>query len=161
MDTTPKKPSENGQPGSLRSGDLFGVSERALNQADCDLAARSVTKEELATLRTENRELRIMCAISHCGLSLYHDDGELQDSREYPWIDWKRDPVAEIEAKLHERAMRRMRAESERRGIGVTAAQDAEPLPSSDISDMREAGVLAWPNTEIRDARRTAPDVER
>ena len=25
METTPQKPTENGQPGSLRSGDLFGV----------------------------------------------------------------------------------------------------------------------------------------
>lgn len=32
MDTTPKKPSENGQPGSLRSGDLFGGIEAKLWQ---------------------------------------------------------------------------------------------------------------------------------
>jgi hypothetical protein len=111
---------ENNTPADVNASGVgcnggFGVSERALNQADCDLAARSVTKEELATLRTENRELRIMCAIAHCGLALYHDDGELQDSREYPWIDWKRDSVSEIEAKLHERAIRRMRAEMEKR----------------------------------------------
>lgn len=108
---------------------LFGVSERALNQADCDLAAKSVTKEELATLRTENRELRIMCAIAHCGLALYHDDGELQDSREHPWIDWKRDSVADIEAKLHERAARRMRSESEKRGISPNKKH--QPTPAS------------------------------
>ncbi len=70
---------------------------------------------ELVLLHEENRERRIMCAIAHCGLNLYHDDGELQDSREYPWIDWKRDPVNEIENKLHERFARRMRAETEKR----------------------------------------------
>ena len=29
---------------------------------------------------------------------------------------------------------------------GVTAAEDAEPLPASDLTDMREAGVLVSPN---------------
>lgn len=71
-------------------------------------------------LREENRELRIMCAIAHAGLALYYDDGELQDSREHPWIDWKRDPVADIERKLHERLCRRMRAETEKRSLQNT-----------------------------------------
>jgi hypothetical protein len=61
----------------------------------------------LATLKEQNRELRTMCAIAHCGLALYHDDGELQDTREQPWIDWKRDPVEEIQRKLYERMCRR------------------------------------------------------
>lgn len=53
---------------------------------------------------SENRELRIMLAIAHAGLSLYTDDGELQDNRVLPFIDFKRDSVAEIERKLRERA---------------------------------------------------------
>ena len=34
MDTTPQKPSEDGQPGSLRSGDLFGVLSQVLHDAE-------------------------------------------------------------------------------------------------------------------------------
>lgn len=55
------------------------------------------------TIEDENRELRVMLAIAHAGLSLYTDDGELQDNRCHPWIDFKRDSVAQIEEKLHRR----------------------------------------------------------
>lgn len=64
-----------------------------------------MTTEEL---EVENRELRIMLAIAHAGLSLYTDDGELQDNRVHPFIDFKRDAVAEIERKLHERHVARL-----------------------------------------------------
>ena len=43
MDTTPQKPSENGQPGSLRSGDLFGEFVRRHN-----LAVEALTEKQLA-----------------------------------------------------------------------------------------------------------------
>lgn len=62
-----------------------------------------------AAVAAENRELRIMLAIAHAGLELYADDGELQDNRCHPWIDFKRDSVAQIEQKLHERAYKQAR----------------------------------------------------
>jgi hypothetical protein len=68
----------------------------------CDTQLRSGAGGSAA--ESENRELRIMLAIAHAGLSLYTDDGELQDNRVAPFIDFKRDPVAEIERKLRERA---------------------------------------------------------
>lgn len=67
-----------------------------------------------AAVAAENRELRIMLAIAHAGLNLYTDDGELQDNRCHPWIDFKRDSVAQIEQKLHERAFKRERQHNDR-----------------------------------------------
>ncbi len=56
-------------------------------------------------LLKENDELRTMLAVAHCGGShqLYHDDGELQDTRAHPFIDWRRDSIDEIQRKLLER----------------------------------------------------------
>lgn len=49
-------------------------------------------------------DLRCMLAICYAGASLYRDDGELQDARAQPFIDFKRDNVAEISRKMGERA---------------------------------------------------------
>jgi hypothetical protein len=59
-----------------------------------------------ADLLRENQQLRTMCAVAHAGSALYKDDGELQDSRAIPFIDWRRDSVDEIRRKLGERATR-------------------------------------------------------
>ena len=56
-------------------------------------------------LRAENRELRIMLYVAHTNMQGYHDDGELQDAREQPFIDFKRDSVEEIQKKLIERIL--------------------------------------------------------
>lgn len=56
------------------------------------------------SLEEENFELRAMLAFAHCGAALYADDGELQDNREHPFIDWKRDSLSEIREKLLIRA---------------------------------------------------------
>lgn len=61
---------------------------------------------ELELLRAENAVLRFMCATAGGLDGLYYDDGELQDSREQPWIDWRRDSVAEIRDKLTQRALK-------------------------------------------------------
>ena len=53
-----------------------------------------------ATLKLENARLRTMIAFCHTGSDLYADDGELQDNRTQPFIDFKRDPVSVIEGKL-------------------------------------------------------------
>lgn len=54
----------------------------------------------------ENHELRAMLAFAHCGNALYSDDGELQDTRETPWIDWRRDSIDKIQRKLIERLVK-------------------------------------------------------
>lgn len=53
----------------------------------------------------ENRELRFMCAMGSAR-QLYTDDGEIQDNTEHPFIDWKRDSVADIQQKLLERNLK-------------------------------------------------------
>lgn len=50
--------------------------------------------------------LRQMLAFAYCGMKLYADDGELQDNRALPYIDFKRDPVPVIQAKMTQRAQR-------------------------------------------------------
>jgi len=58
-------------------------------------------------LEIENMEMRVMLAVCHAGVYLYADDGELQDTREEPCIDWKRDSIEEIHNKLVLRAVNR------------------------------------------------------
>lgn len=59
--------------------------------------------ENTRKLIEENQILRRMLAFSVVGSNLYHDDGELQDNSEFPWIDWKRDEIGVIRQKLAER----------------------------------------------------------
>ncbi len=54
---------------------------------------------------TEERRLRELLAKCYSGLSLYTDDGELQDNRDYPLIDFLRDPANVIEAKMLQREL--------------------------------------------------------
>ena len=60
-------------------------------------------ERELAAVRNENAELRTLLAVRIAGPSLYHDDGELQDTSAAPFIDWRRDSVEMIQAKLWQR----------------------------------------------------------
>lgn len=60
----------------------------------------------LAEQERDIKWLRRALAIAYAGISLYTDDGELQDGREGPPIDFKRDPVSEIERKMGERTAR-------------------------------------------------------
>lgn len=54
---------------------------------------------------TESRKLRELLAVSYAGVHLYTDDGELQDNREQPAIDFLRDSADEIRAKMQQRAV--------------------------------------------------------
>lgn len=59
---------------------------------------------EAAAVREGNATLRMMLAFSYCGHELYRDDGELQDNRMQPHIDFKRDPLDVIQYKMVQRA---------------------------------------------------------
>lgn len=63
-------------------------------------------KADIESLRDENRRLRSLLAVHYGWPGLYMDDGELQDKRMQPFIDFKRDSVAQIESKIRERALR-------------------------------------------------------
>lgn len=68
---------------------------------DCASDARA----ELAAIKKENAKLREMLAFAYCpGATLYADDGELQDNRAFPSIDFKRDDVITLQTKMTERA---------------------------------------------------------
>lgn len=64
--------------------------------------------DEIAQLRSDNRKLRYLLARQHDSVKhmIYGDDGELQCN--VCWIDFRRDPVVEIERKLYEAGMREL-----------------------------------------------------
>ena len=70
-----------------------------LEKADAD-------KARIAELVAEVQALRAMFAVSYAGAMLYTDNGELQDNRELPHIDFLRDALSTIVKKLRERAAR-------------------------------------------------------
>ena len=57
--------------------------------------------------KAENEQLREMLAHLYAGSALYCDDGELQDARATPFIDFKRDSVADIRYAMVERNERK------------------------------------------------------
>lgn len=79
-----------------------------MNFLNAELNARD---NRIKFLEGENLQLRIMCALAHAGIHLYSDDGELQDSRTHPFIDWKRDSVEEIQEKLLQRTIAALKKE--------------------------------------------------
>jgi hypothetical protein len=52
--------------------------------------------------------LRKMLAWTYSGFSLYCDDGELQDSREHPFIDFKRDSIQDLQSKMEQRGLNQL-----------------------------------------------------
>lgn len=56
--------------------------------------------EELLLLKEEIMGWRIMFANYYAGSALYYDDGEMQDNRTPPFIDFKRDSLYEIKQKI-------------------------------------------------------------
>ncbi len=55
-------------------------------------------------------KLRMLLATCYAGTALYGDDGELQDARELPFIDFKRMTPDQIESAMQERGLNRLRA---------------------------------------------------
>ena len=56
--------------------------------------------------------LRRGWALAYSGSSLYTDDGQLQDNSDYPQIDFLNDPPAEIERKIVDRGVRKIKQSS-------------------------------------------------
>lgn len=69
------------------------------NCTHCGFGRRS-GPDLLCTPCRENGILRQLLAINYAGIALYHDDGELQDNRDTPFIDFKRDDAMVIVKKL-------------------------------------------------------------
>lgn len=66
----------------------------------------TVTKlrEKIAEQEKEIESLRHLCGALYAGPALYLDDGEIQDNRDTPFIDFLRDPPEEIRQKIITRA---------------------------------------------------------
>lgn len=62
---------------------------------------------EIPTNSDVEKQLRLMIAVIYAGPHLYADDGELQDSRENPCIDFKRDSPELIWKKMQERSLKK------------------------------------------------------
>lgn len=74
-------------------------------------ALRETVDVQLNTIEKQARDiarLRRMLCIAYAGSKFYGDDGELQDNREFPCIDFKRDSVDDIDRKMHDRAHKRL-----------------------------------------------------
>lgn len=72
------------------------------------LGWRDESMAEVAALRAvlaDAERLREMLAVAYAGALLYRDDGELQDNRAVPFIDFRRDPVDDIRGKMTCRAI--------------------------------------------------------
>jgi hypothetical protein len=63
-------------------------------------------QQEPMTAEEENRIFRELLFAAH-GFG-YADDGEMQSTNKFPFIDFKRDSAAEIRAKITERNLRAM-----------------------------------------------------
>ena len=86
--------------------EITGICERALKDIRsniCLIDQREKVADENATLRKEICKLRTLLATCYAKSALYHDDGELQDNRTRPFIDFKRDTLDEIQWKMLER----------------------------------------------------------
>lgn len=65
----------------------------------------------ISDLMAENRELRRIYCLNVAGARAYMDDGEAQDGTERPHIDFLRDSLGEIQAKLAERLANRVKSD--------------------------------------------------
>jgi hypothetical protein len=63
-----------------------------------------------ARVDSDNRLLRMCLAFAYSGSALYGDDGELQDNSMQPFIDYRRDSVAQIQEAMQERGLRKLEA---------------------------------------------------
>jgi len=59
-----------------------------------------------ATQDVEEKKLRRMLCVAYSGTAAYMDDGEASDARAHPFIDFMRDSVDEIQAKMRERGVK-------------------------------------------------------
>lgn len=73
-----------------------------------------------ATQDAEEKKLRRMLCVAYSGTAAYMDDGEASDARAHPFIDFMRDSVDEIQAKMRERGVKAAPAAGARPSITPT-----------------------------------------
>jgi hypothetical protein len=93
------------------------------------------------------RALRRMLCICYAGHAAYMDDGEMQDNRAIPFIDFLRDGPGEIHAKMQERFATQLQA--------VREQQAVQPLTEDTIMELARpmCGNFRWPSSAIDLAR--------
>lgn len=82
------------------------AAELAALKADIAEYVRITTAEQATEIEALRR---LLCGV-YAGFSSYTDDGEASDASRFPFIDFLRDPVDQIEAKMRERAFARVAA---------------------------------------------------
>jgi hypothetical protein len=83
-------------------------------------------KSELMPKSDDEITLRELLAYAYAGASLYTDDGELQDSRRHPFIDFLRDSPDDIAAKMRQRGKAALDAAGGEQKILSDSARRAE-----------------------------------
>jgi len=61
-----------------------------------------------SAMSPDERSLRRLFCVAYAGSAAYMDDGEAQDNREIPSIDFLRDPAEVIRKKIGQRALLRL-----------------------------------------------------
>ena len=82
--------------------------------------------EEPMPMSDDEITLRELLAYAYAGASLYADDGELQDSRRIPFIDFLRDSPDDIAAKMRQRGKTALDAAGGERKILSDSARRVE-----------------------------------
>ena len=100
---------EQGLPETEIEG-VFRVNADDLCRVAAAILAAGVPADSVTTPagERENLALRRMLCVAHAGAEAYMDDGEAQDSRELPFIDFLRDTPAEIQDKLQKRMLNKL-----------------------------------------------------
>ena len=133
---------------------------------------------EIESLDKENKISRRMLALAYSGPKLYHDDGELQDSSVWPFIDFRNDSAEVIEDKIQTRGLNQLKEELARnpnlwedlknpKGNSVNIKKETDDLitfietaskedleaflEKSDFGSLRDIkkGEIIWPLPEI------------
>jgi len=108
LDTQPPGGSQYAPPGLQITWERGSKSEANAGYiAACSPTNIAAILAHVEAQKAENEQLREMLARLYAGSDLYCDDGELQDARATPYIDFKRDSVAEIRCAMVERNERK------------------------------------------------------
>lgn len=106
---------------------LNGEAGAAPQASLCDLVAQVRAKQAQPT----EIDLRMLLCITYAGGAAYTDDGEAQDSRALPVIDFLRDSPAEIQQKMQQRSIKQAQAEAVPQGYALVPV---EPTPEMEMA---------------------------
>lgn len=114
---------------------VMGAVEGAVGANTCDVDSASARRLDGFPASHTERHLRRLLCLRVGGPGVYMDDGEASDCTEWPYIDFMRDSVGAIEAKIRERGAARYEHELAASKVDQTAgAQKQNENASAPVS---------------------------